>query len=59
MGFNKDIDPTTVNNYHGSFTVILLVIKYLHLLTWLINDTNKFECDLILEIDSKMSEEKN
>jgi len=58
MGFNKNIDPTTVNNYHGSFAIILLSIKYLNLLTRLINDTNKFESDLILEINSKMSQEK-
>lgn len=58
MSFNKNIDPTTVNNYHGSFAIILLAIKYLNLLTWFINDTNKFECDLILEINGKMSQEK-
>lgn len=59
MCFNKNVNPSTVNDYHWSFTIILLLtIKYLDLFTWLINYTNKSQCNLILKIDGKMSKEK-
>lgn len=59
MSFNKNVNPTAVNNNHRSFTIILLsTIKYLYLFTWFINDTDESESNFILKIDSKMSKKK-
>lgn len=59
MSLYENINPTTVNDYHWSITFLLLRIINLYLFTRFINDTNKFECNLILKVNCEVSQEKN
>jgi len=56
---NEDIDWPAVDNDQRSFVLGLLSIANRDLLFRLVNNTNKFEGDFVLEIDAEMSQEEN
>jgi hypothetical protein len=58
MFFNKNVNRSTVDNDHASF-IGLLSVKDGDFLIRFVNDTDEFECNLILEINTEMSQEEN
>lgn len=59
MFFNKNVNRAAVNDDHGPVSVQMLGIKGWDLFFGFVDDTNKFEGDLVLEIDTKMCEKED
>ena len=52
---NMNIDFTRINDNK----LPLIVINNFYSFLWFVNTSNKFKCNFVLEINSKMSEKEN
>ena len=52
---DKNIDTSTVDNYHGPLALLSwYVLTDRNLLVWLVNYTDELQGDLVLEVHAEM-----
>lgn len=55
MFLNEDINRAAIYDDHRSLGLGLLCVRDNDLFLWFIDDSDEFESDLILEVDTEMS----